>query len=69
MSALERSFPLGRPSRQTEVRVQSGHTSHIVLLGPLTVAPSMLTFLLRFFFFLNIDSSPFLHLCAPGIAV
>ena len=22
-----------------------------------------------FFFFLNIDSSPFLHLCAPGIAV
>lgn len=67
MSALERSFPLGRPFRKTEVRVQLGHPFHLVLLVPLTIAPSVLTFLLLIF--LNIDSSPFLLLCASGIAM
>lgn len=67
MSALERSFPLGRPFRKTEVHVQSGHPFHLVLLVPLTIAPSVLTFLLLFF--LNVDSSSFLLLGASGIAV
>ena len=49
MSALERSFPLGRPFRKTEVHVQLGHPFHLVLLVPLTIAPSVLTFLLLFF--------------------